>query len=363
MTFRIAVYIYLVILAVGLSPAEAGDLLKSPVDVDRQRAAFSSIPVAGEQCPVAVGMPQIAPSNNIYSDTKGSVIDQENEKRLQDALAPIRASEEAIAHALTAFVQAGPDIAPRFADCILVHLLKFARDGAMLGTKNGRGTGIVRLMATGPIFAYSILSKYYQIQMTERQPIEDWIRKLTELIIISRREAPYNNNIDYWGAAALASAAVALQDRSLLMRAIDEVRHAADGIAANGTLPNEMGRGDRALEYSLFATQAIATVMAVAEANNDLSIRGFNNGAVLRMMQTMARSIVRPETFVQLSGNPATVSKQYVYQQNIAWVALARKFIVDPNLDILYCMYSPLYAFRAGGEWSVLFGPSRGCRN
>jgi hypothetical protein len=134
-------------------------------------------------------------------------------------------------------------------------------------------------------------------------------------------------------------------------------------VTETGLLPKEMTRGDRSLEYSLFATQALAVLLAVAERSHIPTLRQRNNQAILRLMRTMAQSVLEPETFVVLSGDPATVLPEKIYTQNLAWSALAdRLFPQASRIHDLYCQKRPLYAFRAGGDWDVLFGDFRRCR-
>ena len=351
-----------------LGGALAADL-KSPVDVTAQREAFRGATIEALKCPLPALLPTALTEIGFYTNPPFySKVDPEKVKEFYAAMAPLRDAEETIAHALSNFVRADSNSAPPYGDCILAQLDKFVADDAMATTTDFQGLNEVKLSATTPIFAYVVLRDSYPIPTGKRQQIEDWIRRVATIVLAQESKfalrdwKPYPpNNIDDWAAAVLAVSSVALQDRTFLDAALRLVdRHAAT-ITDDGMLPSEMARGERALLYSLFATQAISVVMSVAEANNIEAVRHYSNGAVLRLMHAMARAVVEPSTFVTLSHDSATVSSNYVHAQDLAWLALARRYSSNSDVVVAYCSLRPLYGFREGGEWETFFGSPNVC--
>jgi poly(beta-D-mannuronate) lyase len=338
------------------------EMLRGPVNLAEQRSIFGEA-LSARSCPRTEPLPNVLTSITFYSDPPFySRIDPVRLREFYEAIAPIRNAEEAIAQALSAFVRADAEHARPFGDCALAHLLRFATDNAMVETTELRGTGQVRLFSVTPIFAYAVLRGNYPIPSDQAAAIEAWIRRLANRIRQYQREHWYGNNIEYWGAAGLALAAVVLEDRSLLNAALTVAEQALDEVTEAGLLPKEMARGDRALEYSLFATQALAVVMVVAESNGITALRARNDGAILRLMRTMALAVAEPESFIRLSGNPAAVAPDRIYAQNLAWVAFGARIVSDAEIKSLYCQKRPLYVFRAGGDWDALFGNPNRCR-
>lgn len=342
--------------------ARAEDL-RGPVDLSTRRQTYGEA-LSNRSCPPIVALPRALTSISFYVDPPFySRIDPVREREFYAAIAPIRDAEEAIATALTSFVRADGGHGVAFAECALAHLTRFATDNAMVETTESRGSGQVRLFSVPPLFAFTVLAEGGSISDEQAQLVKTWIRRLVERMTQYQQEYWYGNNIDYWGAAGMSLAAVALNDRNLLIAALEVGQRALDEVTHDGVLPKEMARGDRALEYNLFATQAMAVMLAVSERNNLTAFRNRNNSAVLRLMRTMATSVKTPQSFVTLSHNAATVLPEHIYTQNLAWVALADRFLpTDRTIRDVYCTRRPLYSFRAGGDWDVFFGTPTRCR-
>ena len=353
-----AIYFTAALLLIGVD--SRADVLQGPVDLAMQRRAFGE-PLSATACPRIENLPRVLTSVGFYTDSNNSRADPLKVEEYYKAMAPIRNAEEAIARATSAFVRSDAMHAMPFGDCALAHLLRFATDQAMVSTSEFRGTGQVRLYSVTPIFSYTVLRSSLVIEFDKASAIEAWISLLAHQISDYQRKYWYGNNIDYWGTAGLALAAVVLQDRAMLNNAVTLVEEALDEVDEAGLLPREMSRGDRALEYSLFATQALAVVMAVAERNGITTLRTRNNDAILRLMRTMARAVAEPQSFVALSRNAATVSPNRIYDQNLAWSAFAARLVSDKNILSVSCRKGPLYSFRAGGDWNVLFGDPHRC--
>lgn len=345
----------------GVSPGGA-EPLRSPVDVAARRAAGPA-PARVTSCPVPGPLPHVLTDIVFYTDPPYySRVDPERARAVYAAMAPIRASLEAIARALTDFVRSAPPGATEAADCVLAHLLRFAADDAMVGSRGWRRSGHLRTLATTPAFAYSVLREAHPVRPDQAAPIEAWLRRVAEAVQAALRDQPYRNNIDLWGAASLAAAAVALQDRTLLDAALTVAFRAVDEITPEGLLPSELARGDAAVQYNLFATQALAVILAVAERNGITTLRERNDGAVLRLMRRMARTVEDPESFVLLTHNAAAVEPKRIYAQNLAWTALRLSATAEEPWNRVACRFQGTFAFQAGGDWQVFFGRPKLCR-
>lgn len=345
----------------GVSPGRA-EPLRSPVDVAARRAAGPAT-ARVTSCPVPSPLPHVLTDIVFYTDPPYySRVDPERERAVHAAMAPIRASLEAIAWALTDFVRYAPPRATEAADCVLAHLLRFAADDAMVGSRGWRRSGHLRTLGTTPAFAYAVLRGAHPVGPEQAAAIEAWLRRVAEGVQVALRDQPYRNNIDLWGAASLAVAAVALQDRALLDEALAVAFRAVDEITPEGFLPSELARGDAAVEYNLFATQALAVVLAVAERNGITTLRERNDGALLRLMWRMARTVEDPESFVLLTNNAAAVEPKRIYAQNLAWTALRLSAAAEEPWNRVTCRFQGAFAFQAGGDWQVFFGRPEHCR-
>ncbi len=77
------------------------------------------------------------------------------------------------------------------------------------------------------------------------------------------------NNHYYWAGFAVMGVAVSGNDRALYDWALGTFDDAVSRVAADGTLPLEMGRGQRALHYHLFALAPIVMLAEFGEANGE----------------------------------------------------------------------------------------------
>jgi hypothetical protein len=74
-------------------------------------------------------------------------------------------------------------------------------------------------------------------------------------------------NHSHWAAAAVGILAVQIGDAGKLDWALKELPRALAGASPDGSLPHELGRGGRALQYHSFAMTALGLVVALADAN------------------------------------------------------------------------------------------------
>jgi poly(beta-D-mannuronate) lyase len=167
---------------------------------------------------------------------------------------------------------------PEIAECVIRHLAAWARAGAL--TRNieqnheiGRHQAIM-LQAwslAGFTFAY--------MKLGERAPSDDtrdilqWFKVLSDSAVrefSDRRNKWYqkrSSNHGLWAGLAVANSGIILNDKSKLDFGLTILRAGLAAAAADGRLPEEMARGERAMLYQSFATMAIMGLVAIADAN------------------------------------------------------------------------------------------------
>ena len=354
-----AVFASLILAPSLIQPPSAS--AKQLIDVEARRALVSR-PVTSRLCSLVTALPAKLTSVGFYKDPPvNSEVDPEKERQFYAAMAPVRNAEESISQNLTNFVRADRSIAAPYAHCALAQISQFATDRAMLDSDDYRSSGQVRLMALAPIFAFVVLRDAGQVSASEDAAIKEWIRALANLVIKAEDEHPYGNNIDVWGAAALEASGVALHDSRLETRAAQVASTTLDEVSADGLLPKEIARGEKSLEYSLFATQALASIYVLADRTEASELRDRNHHALFRLMRAMVHAIADPEWFAAISHNPLSVARDKIYAQNLGWLAIYPALRTDPDTQRAYCHFQPLYVFRAGGDWGVYFAPKLKC--
>jgi poly(beta-D-mannuronate) lyase len=111
------------------------------------------------------------------------------------------------------------------------------------------------------------------------------------------------NNHRYWAGLGAAGTALVTGDRHLLDWSVDTYKRAVCGATAEGGLPLELERGKKALDYHLFALDALTPIAAIAESNG-IEAFAFCDGALHRIVRFTLTSLDNPSTIAKLAGKP-----------------------------------------------------------
>ena len=340
----------------------AQSAVRSPLELTQQAQRFSHTGVKSPAClPIPSALPAALDQLKYYVDKQNSIIDPALFEAQRQRDAELRAALEALAVQTQALVVATPASRQGIANCLAGYLRKFAHDDTFNATTHFRGTGAVRLYAAGPFFAYVVAHQLDIVPAADDGDIRAWIAHLAENILRYEKSFPYHNNISYWAGASLALAAVALNEPRYLDAAVEIARQAARDVSSNDVMPAELARGVRAMEYQLFALEAVSVIGFVAHANG-IEIAQENNAALLRVMKTVKDALHDPQPLIALGVAPAAFSPDYVYAQNMGWLLFYRLMTGDTSADKLVCGFRSLYTFRAGGDWFQLFGDPSWCQ-
>jgi len=300
-------------------------------------------------------------SEAFYSDSKASVIDPVKYKRFLDLRKIVTDEEDYLALQNTQYIQASSAARSAIAQCLRSHLIKFAQDDAFTGSDDIRGGGAVRLMSVTPLMSYLLIRDAGGIDLMDGDQILPWIARLMDRLLLLEESFKYDNNIEDWTAAAFALGAVALNRQQLLNHAVAIAEKKSSMVNADGFLPLEMARGRMALEYSLSAIQALSMVIAVAEANGKSILSEPTGDGLLRMMRRMVSVINDPASFLQYADTRDAIDKDHFDRQVMGWLEIYYRKTTDRDALTAICNHKPLYSWRTGGDWVVLFGSPSQC--
>jgi poly(beta-D-mannuronate) lyase len=313
------------VLGCGTSMAVGVPLL-SPWDA-------KTVPVrdASYSCPVLKALPKDIEASDYYSDAKHSVID-EKRKAAYDAV------EAQFDEAIRSAAKAGDDFQANgnkgAAACVLQILDMEAAAEAMTGTMSSNQANYVQNWSLGA-FAVSWLKVRSSNPGTvaERKAATDWMAKVgsqVEAYFAARHEKGTNdgtNNHYYWAGFAVMGAGIAADDHALYDWGVGTYDEAISRIAADGTLPLEMARGQRALHYHLFALAPIVMMAEFGEANGqDLYSR--RKGAVHLLVRRTIAGMLDNSYFTKQAGAAQdTPDKKETKSTDVIWlVPYLRRF-------------------------------------
>lgn len=335
--------------------------LNSPIDFKAQNSRWQG-KVAKFQCKQYGGLPSQVKSVRFYADDKSSIVDKKLYARFVELRKPIDEEEDFLARANTALILSNAVQKEGIRACILEHLVAIARDNAFIDTEDAQSGGVVRLSSVTPLISYLLLRDSGYIPEAENVNMKIWISKLVERLRVLQGKVTFNNNIDDWTAAALSLGAVALGRRDILDEAVHAVERRSSNITADGVLPREVERGVMAVDYSLFATQALSVTIAVAQANGIDIWESEYGRSLLRMMKRMLEAIENPDSFKAYANTPNALDGSHFDRQSMGWLQIYYEHTRDPAALSVICARRPLYSWRTGGDWVVLFGRPDQCR-
>ena len=165
------------------------------------------------------------------------------------------------------------------------------------------------------------------------------------------------NNHRYWAAVGAAGTAVVTGDRHLLDWAVDTYRSGVCGATPEGGLPLELQRGKKALDYHLFALDALTGIAAIAEANG-VDAFGFCDGAFHRIVRFSLMGLEDPSGIAKLAGSSQDPYPDGLPSKNHASFieVYHRYFPAKAPMEARLLTMRPLLSTNLGGDLTLLYG-------
>lgn len=301
------------------------------------------------------------PSKYRADDAKREIIDPESAAGYDELSAPIYAFMNALSDA-SDLVARGQDAKGDAARCAIAGLRRWAEADAMLGDSNAIGDAVRKWELASAALVYLKLRGHGEIAAADRDAIEPWLRRLAlrvrKVYTTDTRLTSRNNNHVYWAAWGVTAAGLALDDQGFVDWGIAVYRRALRQIRPDGTLPLEMARGSRALQYHVFA---IAPLVAIAETGevNGLALYSEHDSALLRLIDATLSGLDDPATFARAAGAPQ-VLESAANAANLAWLEFYARRFADARAERWLDQLRPMRQRRLGGNLTSLLAPVSG---
>jgi poly(beta-D-mannuronate) lyase len=333
------------IFIVFCSAAWAKEPLKSPWDLHPVALTDASY-----ECPSVPTLPHDFATNSYYTDGKYSIPDPVLKKKYEDSVATIEDFSRAVVRAADDYQTTGSHAA---ALCAVNLLDAAAKQQALTGTM---GSGQASYVQKWNLGAWSVaylkvrnseLNAYMknraaaQISEEQEHEITSWLKQLAEAsqnyIEEKRRRHQHPNDSDnnhlYWAGFAVAAAGIANDDRKLFDWGVDAYKRGVHDIQPDGTLPNEMARGQMALHYHLYS---LAPLMMLAEFGevNGIDLYAERDYAIKRLVARCVAGLQDPSFFQQKTG-VAQVTDSGVQSWQISWAVYYTRRFPDPKISEL----------------------------
>lgn len=257
---------------------------------------------ARADCPAPLAIVKDITADRFYIDAASSVVDDNIVARnkaslraLDDNLKPIlKASDQALAGDAAA------------AQCAVTLLVAEAQGGGMLGDMSSRQAGYERKWRTAGI-ALAYLKVKSAALPQARTAIEPWLLTLARDVEEDYGTPKAPNNHYYWAGLVAGAVGTATGDSAQLAYARRAYLSGLDQIQLDGTLPLELRRKAKALDYHNYALAPLIMNAELAASRGE-DWYGLNGGAIHRLVARTLAGIADPDAFARLAGEPSVES-------------------------------------------------------
>lgn len=206
-------------------------------------------------------------ANGYYADSKHSVIDPVLKARNVANTRPIEDYLARIADAASRF-QADPVAGNPGAKCALIWFAAWADGGAMLGKMSTQQSYYVRKWTLAGL-ALSYAKLRAAASAREQASIDKWLRALADATIEhADAHKGARNNHYYWEGLAVGAVGGLTGDERYLAWGRKVFDTAMAQVAADGSLPLEMARGIKALDYHAFAVTPLVMLASILDLHS-----------------------------------------------------------------------------------------------
>lgn len=294
--------------------------------------------------------------NSVYdsSDPHRASVNEELQTKYQDDIRGLRTFENQILIIANGYVRSGNSAQ---AKCVASWLENWAKGGALLGDLNTQGEFVRQWTLASLSSAWLQVRGEPSIKGRQRKIINGWLSKVARGII---RDHPENaveryrqNNHLYWAAWAVTVTGLALGKPEFYEWGVRRARQALDDVSKDGTLPYEMDRGKKALQYHIFALTPLVMIAEAAMRNGD-DLYDINNGALHKIVKRVLKEMKTPGYFEAKTGfsqEPA----EAMSVGHFAWMDIYQRRFPQPMIRDWLAQNDPVIARRTGGDMTLLF--------
>lgn len=311
-------------------PIHAEGTLRSPWD--GHSVQLTGVAYA---CPAVVHLSPDLTTDRFYSDNKSSIIDPEKWKAYVATSGPYKALGDRIVTAADAYQTTGSRAA---VECALDHMEAAAKDGVFAGKMSSNQAYYVQGWVIGAVaIAYLKIRDSGLISADQSKIILTWIDK-----VVSQSQGYYEehrknsagdaqNNHLYWAGVEVAAAGIAANNRKLFDWGMETYRVGISQIKPDGSLPQEMRRGQRALHYHLYA---LAPLIYLAEFGEENGLHSYADSdyAIKKLANLCIAGLGDNSFFVKATGIAQDTPNGSPAAEQISWAKIYLGRFPNPQL-------------------------------
>jgi poly(beta-D-mannuronate) lyase len=320
------------------------------------RSPWDSAPVkltdTSYTCPAPIHLTADLTTSGFYADSKGSVIDPVKWKAYAESSGPVKKLGNEAVDAADAFRATGSRQA---AGCVLTLVKTAAVDKALTGAMSSNQAYFVQGWVTGAL-AIAVLKVRASgvIDRADTKLIADWMKTVSQqtMDFYDKRDAAApggnGNNHLYWAGVQVGAVGIAANDRKFLDWAVAAYRNGIRQITPDGTLPEEMRRGQRALHYHLYAASPLVYIAEFGE-DNGIHLYAEDNYALKKLVDRSIAGLDGSGYFDKATGIKQDLPDGPPSAEAIGWVKVYVHRFPDPAISALLANAPSLGYMYLGG--------------
>jgi poly(beta-D-mannuronate) lyase len=331
------------VLIVGVSRGNAA-VLRSPWD-DKPIKATD----APYTCPPVANLPVDFTTNGFYADNDPthSIIDPVKMKAYAESAGPVKRDGDEVVAAADAYRATGSLAAAR---CVVAHIEGNARNRSLTGKMSSNQAYFVQGWVLGAeALAYLKVRGAGVVSKEQAELILPWMKTVAAQArdyyeAIEKKNPASQNNHLYWAGVELAAVGIAANSRSEFDWAMKAAREGIADIRPDGTMPQEMRRGTRALHYHLYAASPLVMLAELGEPNG-IDLYSERDGALKHLVTVSTAGLVDPTPFEKAANIkqevPATPTGEAIgwaqpYNRRFPDPVIAKLLAECPNRSYMY---------------------------
>lgn len=256
-------------------------------------------------CPAVPKLPVDFVTDGFYAlnDPTHSIVDPVRMKAYNESAGPVKHEGNVVVAAADAYRTTGSGEAAR---CVMAHLDGLSAEHALTGRMSSSQAYFVQGWVAGAwAIAYLKVDGDARTTAEQRARIFVWLEKLATLTKDfyderGRKGGDAQNHF-YWAAVQLATTGIVTNNAKDFAWAMRRAKDGVDAIQADGTLPEEMRRGQRALHYHLYAASPLV-MLAELGLPNGVDLYSENHGALKRLVQVSTAGLLDASLFEKRTG-------------------------------------------------------------
>lgn len=316
---------------------------------DSHKVKLTSAPYT---CPAIVHLPADLTTSGFYSDSKGSVIDPVKWKAYSESSGPMKDLGNRVVAAADAYQQTGSRAA---AECVISHLDTAAKDGTLTGKmSSGQAYYVQGWVLGGVAIGYLKVRDSGLVSAQEEKDIFPWMKSVVKQTVDyyeeRRKQAAGDglNNHLYWAGVEAAAVAIVTNDKGLLDWAAGTYREGISLIQPDGSSPQELRRGQRALHYHLYAAAPLTYIAEFCELNG-YHLYAEHDSALAKLVKTSTHGLVDNSFFQQKTGIAQDAPKGDPTAEEIGWAKVYVHRFPDAEISSLIAKAPSLSYMYLGG--------------